>query len=97
VAPSWVDDELFELTEGEAANSVAALNSLLDEVEDTSPSDDEIARLRATAIAVERTGELLDELRDYVPIGEFVCESMEYAVPDPSFRFDRVLTIPLRP
>ncbi len=49
----------------------------------------------AEFISVERTAELLQELRGTVPEGTFPCYSVEYAVPNRDFHFERVLTIPL--
>jgi hypothetical protein len=44
---------LFDLSEGEAANSVAALNALLAEPEGDEATDSDVAELQATAIGVE--------------------------------------------
>jgi 2'-5' RNA ligase len=49
----------------------------------------------AEFITVERTEELLDELQGNVPEGTFRCDSIEYAVPNDDFYFERVLTIPI--
>ncbi len=49
----------------------------------------------AEFIGVERTAELLAELQGKVPEGTFRCESIEYAVPNDHFYFERVLAIPL--
>jgi len=49
----------------------------------------------AEFISVERTNELLQELSGKVPEGTFRCGSIEYAVPNERFYFERVLTIPL--
>jgi 2'-5' RNA ligase len=49
----------------------------------------------AEFISVERTKELLRELSGVVAEGNFVCDRIEYAVPDASFHFQRVLAIPL--
>lgn len=49
----------------------------------------------AEFITVERTEELLAELQGNVPEGTFRCDSIEYAVPDDNFYFERVLTIPI--
>ena len=47
-------------------------------------------------MSVECTGQLLDEPRDSIPTGKFVCQNVEYAVPDSSCRFARVLTLAAR-
>jgi 2'-5' RNA ligase len=49
----------------------------------------------AEFITIERTEELLKELSAKVPEGKFLCESIEYAIPNKHFSFERVLTIPL--
>jgi hypothetical protein len=49
----------------------------------------------AEFISVQRTDELLHELSGHVPEGTFRCDSIEYAVPNERFYFERVLTIPL--
>ncbi len=49
----------------------------------------------AEFITVERTEMLLQKLQGKVPEGTFRCESIEYAVPNDSFYFERVLTIPI--
>jgi len=49
----------------------------------------------AEFITVERTAELLKELQGKVPEGIFQCASIEYAVPNDEFYFERVLTIPI--
>ena len=50
-ADAWSgDDEMFELSEGEAANSVAVLNALVAETPQGTPSEHEIAELQATTI-----------------------------------------------
>ncbi len=49
----------------------------------------------AEFITVERTEELLAELQGNVPEGTFRCDSIEYAVPNGNFYFERVLTIPI--
>ena len=49
----------------------------------------------AEFISVERTDELLQELSGKVPEGAFRCGSIEYAVPNERFYFERVLSIPL--
>lgn len=46
-------EDLFELSESETANSVAALNALLEEPTTTPAQDDEVARLRSTVISSE--------------------------------------------
>jgi 2'-5' RNA ligase len=50
----------------------------------------------AEFMTVERTHELLQALSGKVPEGTFRCGSVEYAVPNDKFYFERVLTIPLR-
>ncbi len=50
----------------------------------------------AEFISVERTNELLQELSGKVPEGTFRCDSIEYAIPNDKFYFERVLTIPLK-
>jgi 2'-5' RNA ligase len=42
----------------------------------------------AEFITVERTNELMEELRDVAPNGQFVCDSVSLAVPDEAFRFE---------
>ncbi len=49
----------------------------------------------AEFISLERTEELLAELRGKVPEGTFRCDAIEYAVPNDSFYFERILTIPI--
>lgn len=49
----------------------------------------------AEFISLERTDELLQELSGSVPEGAFRCGSVEYAVPNDRFYFERVLEIPL--
>ena len=49
----------------------------------------------AEFITIEQTDELLKELQGKVPEGTFQCGSIEYAVPNDDFYFERVLTIPL--
>ena len=49
----------------------------------------------AEFITIERTNDLLQELTGNVPEGTFLCRSIEYAVPNERFYFERVLTIPL--
>ena len=49
----------------------------------------------AEFISLARSEELLDELGATAPVGEFVCDRIELAVPDAEFRFRRVLTLPL--
>lgn len=51
--PAWIDAELFDMSEGEAANSAAALNALLEEPDDVDPDDAEVAELRATKVTTE--------------------------------------------
>ncbi len=47
----------------------------------------------AEFITIERTAELLKELQGKVPEGTFQCVSIEYAVPNDEFYFERVLTM----
>lgn len=49
----------------------------------------------AEFITLERTDELLLELNGAVPEGAFLCDAIEYAVPNESFYFERILTLPL--
>jgi len=49
----------------------------------------------AEFISLDRTTELVDELGLTAPIGEFICDRVEYAVPDGDFRFRRLLALPL--
>jgi 2'-5' RNA ligase len=49
----------------------------------------------AEFISVGETEQLLGQLQGNVPIGEFTCDRIEYAVPDANFRFQRLLAIPL--
>jgi 2'-5' RNA ligase len=49
----------------------------------------------AEFISLERTAELLQELSSRVPKGTFPCRSVEYAVPNQDFYFERVAVIPL--
>ncbi len=49
----------------------------------------------AEFISIERTNELLKELQGKVPEGLFQCMTIEYAVPNDDFYFERVLSIPL--
>ena len=49
----------------------------------------------AEFITVERTDALLRELQGRVPQGSFRCDSIEYAVPNQDFYFERVLRIPI--
>jgi hypothetical protein len=48
----------------------------------------------AEFISVEGTDDLLQQLSGRVPEGTFLCNSIEYAVPNDGFYFERVLTIP---
>jgi 2'-5' RNA ligase len=48
----------------------------------------------AEFITVERTAELLRELQGHVPEGTFLCDKIEYAVPNNTFYFERVLALP---
>ena len=53
-AGAWTgDDALFEMSEGEAANSVAALNALVTETPHVAPTEREIAELQATTLGDE--------------------------------------------
>jgi 2'-5' RNA ligase len=49
----------------------------------------------AEFITAARTAELLRELQGNVPEGTFLCDAIEYAVPNEAFSFERVLTIPI--
>lgn len=49
----------------------------------------------AEFISWERTEELFRELNGKVPEGSFPCGSIEYAIPNQDFYFERVLTLPL--
>ena len=49
----------------------------------------------AEFITSQQTHDLLQELGGKVPEGAFRCSSIEYAVPNDSFYFERVLSIPL--
>jgi hypothetical protein len=49
----------------------------------------------AEFITIERTHELLEELSGKVPEGTFLCSSIEYAIPNHDFYFERVLRLPL--
>ena len=49
----------------------------------------------AEFITIERTYELLEELSGKVPEGTFLCSSIEYAIPNHDFYFERVLRLPL--
>jgi 2'-5' RNA ligase len=49
----------------------------------------------AEFITVERTHELLEELRGKVPEGAFLCSAIEYAIPNHDFYFERLLRLPL--
>jgi 2'-5' RNA ligase len=48
----------------------------------------------AEFITVETTDDILKELTGNVPEGTFLCGSIEYAVPNARFYFERVLTLP---
>ena len=48
----------------------------------------------AEFISVEGTNDLLRQLSGKVPEGTFLCNSIEYAVPNEGFYFERVLAIP---
>ncbi|WP_044640621.1 2'-5' RNA ligase family protein [Risungbinella massiliensis] len=41
----------------------------------------------AEFITIEQTKELMIKLKDVAPIGDFICTSVSYAVPDSNFRF----------
>lgn len=49
----------------------------------------------AEFITLKRTNQLLKELTGNVPEGIFLCDSIEYAVPNSDFSFERILTIPI--
>lgn len=49
----------------------------------------------AEFITLERSNELLEELSGKVPEGTFLCNSIEFAVPNKDFYCERILTIPL--
>jgi hypothetical protein len=49
----------------------------------------------AEFITAARTVALLEELAGQVPEGDFLCDAVEYAIPNNQFYFERVLTIPL--
>lgn len=49
----------------------------------------------AEFITMEKTYELLKELSGHVPEGDFICDSIEYAIPNQNFYFEQVLSIPL--
>lgn len=50
----------------------------------------------AELITSQQTHEFLQELSGKVPEGIFRCDSIEYAVPNEKFHFERVLAIPLK-
>ena len=50
----------------------------------------------AEFVSWQRTEELVAELADAAPEGEFLCDRIELAVPNDAFWFERVLTLPLR-
>ena len=53
-ADTWIgDDALFEMSAGEAANSVAVLNALVTEKAHGAPTEREIAQLQATTLSDE--------------------------------------------
>lgn len=52
-SPTDVEHELFNLSEGETANSVAALNALLAEPSEAEATDDEVSELQQTSIGAE--------------------------------------------
>jgi 2'-5' RNA ligase len=49
----------------------------------------------AEFITAERTTELMEELRDIAPAGQFVCEYVSLAVPDERLRFEERLQLRL--
>jgi 2'-5' RNA ligase len=49
----------------------------------------------AEFITLDRTDELMRELQGNVPTGRFLCDRVEYAVPNERFFFERVLALPL--
>ncbi len=49
----------------------------------------------AEFITLERTEELLNELSGRVPEGEFLCDSIDYAVPNADFYFERRVAVSL--
>jgi 2'-5' RNA ligase len=49
----------------------------------------------AEFITVERTLELLEEVSGKVPEGTFLCNAIEYAIPNHDFYLERVLRLPL--
>jgi 2'-5' RNA ligase len=49
----------------------------------------------AEFITLERTEELLRELQGEVPEGKFLCDAIEYYVPNKDFYFEKVLTMSL--
>jgi 2'-5' RNA ligase len=82
------EKEFFKLRETIHATSIFAASPLTRK--DRAPH-----MTIAEFITVERTDELLRELQGKVPEGSFECGSIEYAVPNDDFYFERVLTIPL--
>ncbi len=50
----------------------------------------------AEFLTLQQTNELLEELSGKVPEGTFRCDSIEYAIPNDQFYFERVLTVPLK-
>jgi len=50
----------------------------------------------AEFITLERSKELLDELSEKVSEGSFWCDEIVYAVPNDAFKFQRVLSLPLK-
>jgi hypothetical protein len=52
----WRDSEFFAMSEGEAANGVAALNELLDDRAGATATDEEVDDLRSTEITNELAG-----------------------------------------
>jgi 2'-5' RNA ligase len=82
------EKEFFELRQAIHSTSIFAENPLTRK--DRAPH-----MTIAEFITVQRTEELLKELQGKVPEGTFQCGSIEYAVPNDEFYFERVLTIPI--
>ncbi len=80
--------EFFDLRKAIHSTSIFAGNPL-------TRKDREPHMTIAEFITVERTEELLKELQGKVPEGTFQCGSIEYAVPNDEFYFERVMTIPI--
>ena len=49
----------------------------------------------AEFITIEETEKFMQQLQGKVPEGTFQCNTIEFAVPDKNFYFERVLRIPL--